>query len=315
MSMTLEKYAETLDARQTPRPSGPVPRPFANAKAGLKRMPDVKGVVYCGFGTLMLITGGEPELLNSDAAMKKIALDKTLQEFNMWQSMSRKPGDPADYLEVMFKRSFDKLSMREFAGKDVYPRLEMVWKGVVETLKQKEYAYDPSMGDLDDFCRKITYYYLLRSQGVSVFEDCRKTLVGLAARGIVQGVHADAQCDAPARLLQSLREQGSVAGLHEVFHPKCVHWSFATGVKSKSERGWQDLIAGLAGVPIAPDKMIYIGSDLERDVVPAKRRGFRTALLLADQASAKVTREGLRDDRTKPDLLLTKLSQLLDVVN
>jgi hypothetical protein len=32
----------------------------------------------------------------------QVALDKTLQEFKMWGSMTRKPGQPADYLQQIY---------------------------------------------------------------------------------------------------------------------------------------------------------------------------------------------------------------------
>src|SRR5215471_18390309 len=99
MALSLLKYAEHLDARNDPRPLGPEPEPFDSAKPHLVPQP-VKAVVYSGLGTLWL-AASEPELLPSDSVMRKIALEKTVAEFKMWASMSRKPGDPEDYLAVM----------------------------------------------------------------------------------------------------------------------------------------------------------------------------------------------------------------------
>ncbi len=94
MPLTLEKYAELLDNRGEPRPAGPDPIPFEKVKPAIPRLLGLKAIILGGFGTSMLIQGGESLLLPTDPIQLKIALEKTIKEFKMWASMSRKPASP-----------------------------------------------------------------------------------------------------------------------------------------------------------------------------------------------------------------------------
>jgi FMN phosphatase YigB (HAD superfamily) len=64
---------------------------------------------------------------------------------------------------------------------------------------------------------------------------------------------------------------------------------------------------------LEPGQVLYVGSQPEEEIAPAKKRGFRTALFLGDKASADVSPDHLKQDRTRPDALLTRLEQVLDV--
>ena len=51
-----------------------------------------------------------------------------------------------------------------------------------------------------------------------------------------------------------------------------------------------------------------------QDLAPAKRLGMRTALFAGDKASLNATTEQLKENNSRPDVLLTELSQIADVV-
>jgi hypothetical protein len=314
MPGTLEDFGDFLQQRGDPCPLGPEPEPFERVKPQSPRFDGFKAVIGAGFGTSMLLSGGEPQLFNADPVMKKIALEKTIHEFKMWQSMSRKPGNPSDYMEVIVRRAHEALLLREFAGPDVYPTIHRVWRGVIDTLIKNEYAWDAGFhGDADSLSRRVTLFYLRASQGLTAMPGLLKTLTGLGELGILRGLHADAQCDAPARLAGELKEQGRCRGLFEVLDPAVTLWSFETGIRSTSERGWALLEKALAERGIAPGRCLYVAHDAEGRIGPAKRRGFKTALLMADRVTARVSKEHLTDPKTRPDALVTAWSQVLDI--
>lgn len=315
MPLTLEKYAELLDQRGEPRPAGPEPVAFANVKPHLPRLKTIRCVIYSGYGTLLLISGGELFFLNPDPIMRKIALDKTILEFKMWASMSRKPGEPAQYMATMFQQVWERLQITDTSKRDVEIRLDHVWEGVLARLNQKDYVYDVSLyGDAHEYAKKISYYYLMASQGVALFPDAAPALQSVRAAGLMQGIFACGQCPTPVQLLRLLIGQQPIRTLDEYFElPLCL-WSYSLGYKKHSDRSVAALLKATAARGLAPDEVLVVGADVEQDIVPVKRKGFRTALLLADQASAKVKKEHLREERTRPDCLLTSLRQLTNVI-
>ena len=314
MALSLLKYAEHLDNRDDPRPLGPEPTPFPNAKPHLTVQP-VKAVVYSGLGTLWLASAGEPELLPSDPVMRKIALEKTVSEFKMWASMSRKPGEPADYMGVMLRQVADKLAAANLSGQRTELRIEQIWQGILDRLVQKEYTYDGSFyGTLPEYSEKIAYYYQRAAQGLSVYPKSLAVFKAVAKKGILQGVHANGQQATPVLVYRELLAQGKLTSLAEIFDQSLCLWSYELGVRKETEKGFAALIAALAAKGIPPGAALYVGCDVERDIVPAKRRGFRTALLLADKGSAKVTPADLKDEKSKPNVLLTAFEQIASVV-
>src|SRR5262245_40457468 len=101
MALTLAQYADYLDSRDLPWPAPPeVERP--RAKPHLARLPSVRAVLWNVYGTLLSISGGELLFEHPTQFIMDVALDKTIQEFKMWGSMSRKPGQPSAYMRVIY---------------------------------------------------------------------------------------------------------------------------------------------------------------------------------------------------------------------
>src|SRR5437764_1481143 len=142
MALSLEQYASYLDTRDLPWPAAPtVERP--RAKPHLTRLPGVKAVLWNVYGTLLNISGGELLFEHPQKLLMDVALDKTVQEFKMWGSMSRKPGQPSEYLAHLYSQ---ELAMQRgvTTGGEKYPevQVERVWEGLVKKLLQKDYKWD-----------------------------------------------------------------------------------------------------------------------------------------------------------------------------
>jgi putative hydrolase of the HAD superfamily len=65
---------------------------------------------------------------------------------------------------------------------------------------------------------------------------------------------------------------------------------------------------------IDPGEVLHVGSNVNRDIVPAKKIGFKTALFAGDKSSLSATPEQLKDSASRPDVLLTELTQILEVI-
>src|SRR5262245_37086095 len=210
MALSLLKYAEHLDGRDDPKPAGPEPKPFASVKPHLTLQP-VKAVIYSGLGTLWLASS-EPELLPSDLTMRKIALDKTVTEFKMWASMSRKPGEPSDYMAALLQTVQDKLTAANLTSQRTELRIEHAWSDILDRLFQKEFTYDAGFyGGPGELSEKIALYYQRAAQGIAPPDKALATLKTIAKKGMRQGVHANGQQATPMLLYRELLSQGKLA--------------------------------------------------------------------------------------------------------
>ena len=97
MALSLDQYAcDFLPTRGLPWPTPPaIKKP--KAKPSLEKFP-VRAVLWNVYGTLLAIPGGELKFEADLEFVTDAAFDKTIQEFKMWNSMSRKPGAPSAYM-------------------------------------------------------------------------------------------------------------------------------------------------------------------------------------------------------------------------
>src|SRR4051794_25296846 len=152
MPMTLEQYAEDLTTRNLVWPVPPTPQPV-KAKPSAAPLPGIRAVAWNIYGTLLSISTGNLVLKHPQKLIMEVALDKTIKEFNMWASMSRKPGQPSEYMGQLYDRALDQLKMAPSHG-EKYPEIqtEKIWDDIVKKLQQKDYKFDAGKyGGVNDY--------------------------------------------------------------------------------------------------------------------------------------------------------------------
>src|SRR5262249_52654177 len=102
--------------------------------------------------------------------------------------------------------------------------------------------------------------------------------------------------------------------LEELLEPDLRVLSHEVHGRKPSERLFRRALTALARHGITPDRVLHIGSRVALDLVPARRLGMKTGLFAGDKASLQARREQLREPAGRPDVLLTQLSQIADVV-
>lgn len=311
MPLTLEQYATHLDGRHDlawPSP-GEIKRP--KAKPHLPPLPQVKAVTWNIYGTLLAIPTGGLLFQHPQQFIMDIALDKTVQEFKMWASMTRKPGQPAEYLRQLYTKAFDEQRMAPSPG-EKYPEIhaERVWENIVKKLLQKDYKFDAGFyGSLNEYTRKIAYFFHASLQGTAAYPGAAAAVAEVRSRGLAQGVLADGQCFTLAQLQHAFGQP-----LDQFLDPDLRVLSCDVKGKKPSERLFQEMIAKLKQRGIEPIQTLHIGSRIAEDLVPARKLGMRTGLFAGDKESLKATAEQMKDATSRPDVLLTELPQIADVI-
>jgi histidinol phosphatase-like enzyme len=314
MPLTLDQYASYLDTRDLVWPVAPQPEP-PKARAYVQVLPGVRAVLWNVYGTLLSISSGELLFEHSDEFIMNVALDKAIQEFKMWNSMSRKPGQPADYMKEIYIRvvAEHKLSL----GSEKYPEVlaERVWENIIKKLFQKEYKFDAGFfGSLNEFSRKVAYFFHASLQGTACYLGAAEAIKALAAAGLAQGLLADAQCFTSVQLKRGLEKQDDSVNLDESLPISYRFLSCERRCRKPSENLFRHAVKTLAEQGIEPAEMLHVGSSMTRDLAPAKKFGMRTALFAGDRQSLLATAEQLKDPNLRPDVLLTELSQIAQVI-
>jgi FMN phosphatase YigB (HAD superfamily) len=314
MALTLAQYAAYLDTRDLPWPSAPeVERP--KARPHLVRLPRVRAVLWNVYGTLLSLQGGELLYEHPQPFVMNVALEKTIQEFKMWGSMSRKPGQPAEYLTHIYSQLLaEHRSLPSKSEKFREVASDRLWEAIIKKLLQKDYKFDAGFfGSLNEFSRKVAYFFHASLQGTACYPGAAVALRHVAECGLVQGLLADGQCFTTLQLQRGLAAQ-QAAELDNWLTPDCISLSYEVRGRKPSERLFRHALDALARRGIGASEVLHVGSRLQQDLAPARRLGMRTALFAGDKASLQATPEQLKEPTNRPDVLLTDLSQLVEVV-
>jgi FMN phosphatase YigB (HAD superfamily) len=313
MPLTLEQYVERLDERtDLPWPKAPALDP-PKAKPHLARLP-VKAVMWTVYGTLVAIPQGELLFEHPQDFVTDAALDKLIKEFKMWNSMSRKPGAPAAQLKEMYTKQLTMMRMAGSGG-ERHPevQVERAWEDIVKKLR--DYSFDvTTYGSLNEFARKMAAFYHASIQGTGAYPGAAETLRMLSEGRRTQGLIADGQCFTVGQLQRCLKQQDPDFDLNAVLPPNLRFISADRKAKKPSDTLFKLAAQALAEKGLRPGEVMHVGSSLARDIAPAKKHGFRTALFAGDKTSLSATPEQLKDPATRPDVMLTELPQVLEVI-
>jgi FMN phosphatase YigB (HAD superfamily) len=316
MALTLEQYIERLDSRaDLPWPAAPQIEPV-KAKPSLHALP-VKAVFWTMYGTLLAVPNGELQFEHPQDFVTDAALDKVIKEFKMWNSMSRKPGAPAAYMKELFRKALTTIQMAGSGG-EKFPEVqaERVWDDIVKKLQMKDYTFDAgTYGSVGDYVKKIAYFYHASIQGTGAYPGAADALKLLADRGTAQGLLGDGQCFTAGQLQRGLRQQDPGFELGAAVPEALRIVSAEKKAKKPSDTLFKAAVQAAAARGVSPSEVLHVGSSLARDIAPAKKAGFRTALFAGDRNSLAATPEQLKDPATRPDVLLTELPQILDVIS
>lgn len=313
MPLTLEQYVEQLDERtDLPWPKAPKSDP-PKVKPHLKPL-SVRAVLWTVYGTLVAVPQGELLFEHPQDFVTDAALDKLIKEFKMWNSMSRKPGAPAVHLKEMYTKTLTTLRMVGVSG-EKFPEVavEKVWEDVVKKLR--DYTFDViRYGSLNEYARKMAYFYHASIQGAGAYPGAAETVRAIASGARQQGLLADGQCFTVGQLQRCLKQQDPELDVNAVFPPPLRFISADRKARKPSDTLFKAAIQALGEKGVRPGEILHVGSSLTRDIGPAKKHGFRTALFAGDKASLAATPEQLKDPAFRPDVMLTELPQVLEVI-
>jgi FMN phosphatase YigB (HAD superfamily) len=316
MALTLEQYAAYLDTRRDLSwPAPPVPSP-AKARPHLTPLEDVRCVLWNIYGTLLCIPGGELWFEHKNAFVMGLALEKIIQEFKMWASMSRHPGQPSEYLHEIYKQVFVEQSHLPGGG-ERFPEIlaENLWAEVVKKLCKKDYKFDVGFfGSLNEMSKKLAYFFHSSLQGMSCYEGAAAAMQHIADKGLSQGLFGDGQCFTHVQLKRGIAAQNPDANTDSLLTEGLSFLSCDFRARKPSERFVREVSVRLSREGIAPSQVLHVSSRVALDLLPARKLGMKTALFAGDRESLQATPELLKDPVSRPDVLLTELSQITEVI-
>lgn len=130
----------------------------------------------------------------------------------------------------------------------------------------------------------------------------------LLEKGLELGIISNSQYYTPLTFEALLNKSPAAFG----FNPNLLIWSYKTGLKKPSVDFYRIFEEAAEKEGLQPEEVLYVGNDVEKDIIPAQKVGLRTALYVGDQRSIRHIPQEFDIEKIKPDLVVDELSQIAD---
>lgn len=273
-------------------------RPTGEA-ARLGPLPEVRAVVFDIYGTLILSGVGDISL--AGATQQEGALREAFGELGL--TFAQDPGP----LTPRFRGAIEAQQAQLRAAGTDCPEVEIreVWQALVEELVEAGALGGPVPPQA---LEALAVAYEVRANPVWPMPGLEATLQDLRARGFGLGIVSNAQFYTPLMFPAFLERDLDALG----FPPGHCQYSFAHRVAKPSTALYERLVEAMDAY--APHELLFVGNDRRNDVWPAARVGMKTALFAGDARSLRWREDDPRLEGVTPDVVLTDLRQLGEVL-
>ncbi len=288
MTQALSDIFAAASPRPECLPTGVEPR--------LPKLPGVRAVVFDVYGTLVVSGSGDIGLTASQdrTASMRAALEAEALEADADVMVTA--------LDAAIRSQHAKLRA---AGVD-HPEVEIrdVWR---LALASAGLGQEPPAEQIERLCVR----YESRVNPVGPMPGAAECLERLATQGLVMGIISNAQFFTPLLFGVFLGKSVDEFG----FAPTLRYYSFEHRRAKPGEELYRMASAGLGGLGVAPEAVLYVGNDMRNDVWPAAAVGFRTALFAGDRRSLRLREDDPgRPTRPEADAVVTELAQIAELV-
>lgn len=280
----IRQHAQALE----PVPTGESPR--------LQPLEGIRAVAFDVYGTLIISGSGD---VGTDQTQSRGA---AFREAFIAAGLSFE-GD-ADSAAATLRRTIETHQQRRRDAGIEYPEIDIidVWRETLDEFKVE-------VAD-EELLQAVAVEFECRTNPTWIMPGAAKVLKQLQESEMTLGIISNAQFYTPLVLEALFGVPPERLG----FAPDLQVYSYRYGHAKPGTFLYDRSAAAFAERGTAPREVLYVGNDLLKDVMPAARVGLRTALFAGD---ARSLRKRVGDERVRevsPDLVVTELSQILDVL-
>jgi putative hydrolase of the HAD superfamily len=264
------------------------PIPTGITPGGEPRAP-VRAVLFDVYGTLFVSGSGDIEVLENSVEDER--LGALLRRYGVRD-------EPASVRERYYDRIRTLHEIRQREGVD-YPEVvvEEVWEDVLALGSQERH-------------RLFALEYELLFNPVWPCPGLDAVLQDVRSRGMIMGIISNAQFFTPLLFEAFLKREVKAIG----FHPGLALYSYVYGYAKPSPFLFERAGKILGSLGVSREHALYVGNDMLNDICTASRTGFQTALFAGDRRSLRLREEYPRCRDVRPDITITDLMQISDVL-
>jgi putative hydrolase of the HAD superfamily len=270
---------------------------------------DIKAVIFDIYGTLLISASGDIE----EAEMLSKNILTTFDAVNIqWNTIV--PVETAGLVLTAFAREI-KNQQKIKRNKDVlYPEIDIkiVWENVLKEFAERDFiSHDVD----DDTIAEIAFIFELLSNPVYPMPEMQKIINTLSGKQIPMGIVSNAQFYTPLCMNYFLSGDTVESEIIENFDTDLTVFSYQRGIGKPDTFLYELLIEPLwRKYKLKPSEVLFVGNDMKKDIMAAQKTGLKTALFAGDMRSLRLRKDDPEIAKTKPDFIITELTQLFGIV-
>jgi len=266
------------------------PLPTSLAPAGRLKEP-VRSVLFDVYGTLFISESGDISLSDPDSA-RLGGIEKLLEKYRIHKSA----GELLDEFHRAIQSRHAELQNLGIDFPEV--RIEQIWQQVLQ-INERATA------------RQFAFEFELITNPAYPMPNLANLLSACRCKKIPMGIISNAQFYTAYLFHWFLHAAPEDLG----YSPELIFYSYKFEIAEPSVALFKMAAEKLKKKEILPASALYIGNDMLNDILPAKTAGFQTALFAGDRRSLRLRSDDARCRDLKPDLVVTDLGQLIQLVN
>lgn len=278
-------------------PLDPIP---TQLEAKLSKLEDIRAVIFDIYGTLVVSGTGDISIAQT--------IDKESELRALVEGMGYRI-DPSLRLTDRFYELIREDHNQSKANGANYPEVDIleIWAQFFENLQIEGHIESPPT---DPAIQEMAVRFECVVNPVWPMPELEALLETLRAANYALGIVSNAQFYTPL-MLEGFTEKRLI---QLGFQENLSVWSFKERLGKPSVELFEKLNRGLANQGIQPHQTVYVGNDMLNDIWTADQAGLKTALFAGDERSLRLRKNDERCKDLIPDLILTKLSQLADLL-
>ena len=250
---------------------------------------NIRCILFDIYGTLFISATGDIGLLQADTVKRQLLQD-LLKDFGLETTATRL----IESLTVEIKKIH---AQKKAQGVD-YPEVNItdVWCKILNKVKEL------TLAQIEDFA--IRFELIVNPvYPMPGLEDC---LRWCEKNHKLMGIISNAQFYTPLLFSWFLN-----AAPHQLgFRENLLFYSYEHKVAKPSSVLFEKATRILQKEGIENGQVAYLGNDMLKDMLPAKRAGFQTALFAGDSRSLRLRKDVPDCQGLVPDMIITHLNQL-----
>ena len=314
---TITDYFTTIDTRLNVT-TATTPTP-ADIDCYGKKLPGVRAVMWDIYGTLFSVGVGDLEASLDESDRLQSAAAATLNEFHLAPALRQLTPDqpPAVTLRDLYLRGIHESHQSSRTRGIEYPEvvIENIWLTILQQCSTAGYQ-PPTTEPLTHTALRCAYFFDSTLQQTSLYPHAAQCLITLSRTGRRQGIVSNAQFYTPWHLRRLLQKAppSPAPDLSSIITPNLCFFSYQLGFSKPNLQTFRRARAALQQLNITAAQTLYIGNDMLNDIWGATQVGWHTVLYAGDRNQTRLRPDDPRCTNLKSDVVITALSQLLDLL-